>query len=407
MTALADDRSLDQQDFGVPSIVQGGVDGGTCLYQGAFAAPLTATGYLAVGGGVASTNAVMGISSHRADNTSGSDGDISANLANGVFARPNSTGAALTQAHFGKPCYAEDSQTLRNAGGATYPLAGVCLGLNDEGEVLVFVSAALNYLLSQGALETALASILNGQGASMIGVEDAALNFTAADVEAALAEIMTLMAGITGATGGNLVGYDDSGTKTTAATVANALDELYVHETTAQGIIEVPLPAFRDADGDPLVKFADGASTVPGWNVADSEALGLRWNNHGTPDPVVGSVGIPEDLDETAALVLHIMASKTGNTLADAVTFTVTAFFQTVGALHDADADCGGTSSAMTGDSAAKTVQEETLSIAAGDVPAPPANLTFTLQPTDGKLDTDDVIVERVWFEYTKRILSS
>lgn len=167
--------------------------------------------------------------------------------------------------------------------------------------------------------------------------------------------------------------------------------------------VNIPLASFVDPDGDPLAKFADGASAVPGFNLADSEAFGIRWNNHATPNEILTSVAMPQDLDDAYPVVVHILASKTGATLADAVTFTITAFFQTVGALHDADTNAGGVSSAMTGDAAAKTSQEVTRTIAAADVPASPSVLTLTVKPTAGTLGTDDVIVSAIWLEYTRK----
>ena len=408
MAALTDDRSLDQVNAGHFSMVQGGVDGGSTLYIGSSAAPLSATGMLTSGGGVAATGPVMGIASHQADNSAGADGALSCNLAQGIFQRVNSSSSPCVAATLGTVVYAEDDQTVRIASGATYPVLGIFLGFEDDGTTpLVFVSAALNYLLDQATLESDLASVANALGASKIGIEDAAGNFDATDAEAALAEVMSLLANTTAATGGNLVGYDDSGGKTTAATLADALDELYVNATTTKKTIYVPLTSFVDADGDPLAKFADGASTVPGFNLADSEAFGVRWNNHATPDLILGSVFFPEELQDAADINMYVHASKTGATLGDAVTFDVTAFFHTVGALHDADADAGGTTDAMTGDDAAKTVQEVTLALGLADVPAGPVAMSFTLQPTDGTLGTDDVIVEGVFFEYTPKIMTS
>jgi len=150
MTALADDRSLDQVGAQLPSIVQYGVDAGVCLYTGAFVAPISATGYLTTGGGVALTGPVAGVATHRADNSAAgaSDGDISVNLAQGLFKRANSGTSALSQADFMQPCYAEDDQTVRKASGATYPLAGLFYGLDADGDALVLVSAAINYGLS-------------------------------------------------------------------------------------------------------------------------------------------------------------------------------------------------------------------------------------------------------------------
>lgn len=184
-------------------------------------------------------------------------------------------------------------------------------------------------------------------------------------------------------------------------------DEVNAHLTSAQSVIALPLNAFVEADGTPLAAFAGGASPTPGWELTNSKAWSIRWNNHANPDPLARSVLLPNDLDDSADIVVHVLASKVGATLGDAVTFDIGAFFQTVGALHDADADAGGTSGAMTGDATSKTVQEVTLTIDAADVPAAPAALTVTLQPTDGTLGTDDVCIHAVWLEYTPQTLSS
>jgi len=181
--------------------------------------------------------------------------------------------------------------------------------------------------------------------------------------------------------------------------------ELLADKLTTQRVITVPNPQM-EIDGTMLLAFVDATDVIPGL-ATDVESLGIRWNNHATPDPVMTGVMMPSDLDETKDVVLHILASKTGATLGDAVTFTVTAFFQTVGALHDADADLGGASSAMIGDAAAKTLAELTLTLALADVPAFPCKLTFTIQPTDGLLGTDDVIIHAMWLEYTPKLLTS
>ncbi len=179
-----------------------------------------------------------------------------------------------------------------------------------------------------------------------------------------------------------------------------------VHLKSAQTMRVFPTPV-SEKDGTALVAFNPGANPEAGYAVVDSKAEGVRWNNHATPDPIVYSMMLPNDLDETKDVVIHYMASKVGATLGDAVTWLTEAFFQTVGALHDADANAGGTSSAMTGDAATKTVQEDTLTVASADVPAAPCKLTLTVQPTDGTLDTDDVVLHNVWIEYTPKMLTS
>lgn len=203
------------------------------------------------------------------------------------------------------------------------------------------------------------------------------------------------------------VSVADAGAFTAQADVEAALQEIYQHLQSVQSQIQVPIFAFAEASGVALAQFANAADPTPGLSLDNLKALGIRWNNHATPDPVGCVVAMPQDLDDTADIVLHLLASKSGATLGDAVTFTCQAFFQTVGDLHDADVDAGGASGAMTGDAAAKTVQEVTLAIAAANVPASPSCLTLTIQPTDGTLGTDDVTLHAVWIECKKKTLTS
>lgn len=170
--------------------------------------------------------------------------------------------------------------------------------------------------------------------------------------------------------------------------------------------LPLPIYAFSEDDGTALAVFSGGASTVPGWS-ATAEGGGIRWNNHANPDPVRTTIPYPPDLDATANVVVHFLAYKTGATSGDAVTWTCTAFENIDGALFDADADLGGASSAMTGAAATKTVQEETLTLALANVTGSPGCITFSIQPTDGTLGTDDVTLLAVWLEYTRKILAS
>lgn len=182
--------------------------------------------------------------------------------------------------------------------------------------------------------------------------------------------------------------------------------KLREHNVSPQSYVPLPIGSWVEVDGTPLVAFSNGDSTTPGWELAGSKAWGIRWNNHATPDPVSQSVPLPNDLDDSAAVVVHVLAAKTGATVGDATAWTIGAFFQIVGGLYDADADAGGDSSAMTGNATAKTVQELTLTISADDVPASPCNLTVTIQPKDGTLGTDDAILLAAWLEYTPKLIS-
>ena len=169
------------------------------------------------------------------------------------------------------------------------------------------------------------------------------------------------------------------------------------------GIKSFNLGDFHELDGTALADFADGVSTTPGYDFTGSEAGGIRWNDSATPDPIATSFVVPPEMDVSVNAKLYFLASKTGATVGDAVTWTCTVFNQVVGALYDADADYGGASDAMDGDATAKTVQINSLTLATANLAAYPANMTFSVQPTDGTLGTDDVILHAVWLEYTRK----
>lgn len=186
--------------------------------------------------------------------------------------------------------------------------------------------------------------------------------------------------------------------------------DLTAHDTalvTTQAQVNVPLGDGILAAGTPLAAFADNSSSNPGITLVDSKAYAIRWNNNASQTAVWYGCAMPQDVDDTAAIVLHFLVSKTGATSGDATKMTVAAFFQTAGALHDADSDCGGDSNALTGNATAKTVAELTLTIAAGDVPPSPSNLSFSIKPKDGTLGTDDCVLSGMWIEYTRKQLTS
>lgn len=198
----------------------------------------------------------------------------------------------------------------------------------------------------------------------------------------------------------------DAGSYTAQTTTEGAIQEIYASLKATDGIIELHPLSFYLATGAPLAIFANGASAVPGSTLTDSKVAGVRWNNNATLNGITRSFLVPPDADMTANMTLHVRASKTGATVGDAVTFDVALFNQVVGALHDADSDFGGTTSAMTGDATAKTVQNVTLTVALANLAAYPATTTITLKPTDGTLGTDDLVVEGAFLVYKKKLTS-
>lgn len=164
----------------------------------------------------------------------------------------------------------------------------------------------------------------------------------------------------------------------------------------AAQVLKVPLTSLLDPDGDPIVKFVNGASTLPGWSLTDSEAVCLRWNNDAAPGIVIGQLTLPPGLDSTYTLTFEFLCSKTGATVGDATTITVAAFILAAGSLHDADADAGGVTGALVGNAAAKTTAVLSRTIAAADIPTDARSMSFTFKPTAGTLGTDDLCVHDV-----------
>jgi len=201
------------------------------------------------------------------------------------------------------------------------------------------------------------------------------------------------------------VSVDNLGAYTSEVTAEACLEEIYKSLLSAQGIIPIPMPNITDA-GVALAAFSDGDSPTPGFCVT-AKGLGIRWNNHGTPTPVGTKVLVPPDADVTANMTLSILAAKVGETLADAIKFTIAAYNNDVGELYDDDSDFGGDTDAMTGDATSKTVQHVTRTLALANLTAYPAAMELTIQPKDGTLGTDDVIMLAAWITYTKKLLTS
>jgi len=84
----------------------------------------------------------------------------------------------------------------------------------------------INNLATANSLVADLASNANGLGASLVGIEDAAGNFTATEVEAALAEIVSDLASAANALGASLIGIEDSAGNFTATNVEDVLAEI-------------------------------------------------------------------------------------------------------------------------------------------------------------------------------------
>lgn len=218
----------------------------------------------------------------------------------------------------------------------------------------------------------------------------------AADACTAAGDIIECIVNPPAATTAATISIADTGAFTSAETVEAALAEIYQHIKSAQATISIPLGSLTQEDGTAITVFSDGDSAVAGFAQLSNKEQVLRWNNHATPGEVGFSVTLPEDLNDAAALVIHWLAAVSGAT--DTPEITCQAFF---GA---GDTDCAGTDDEIDG---ATTVTEYTCTIAHGDVPAGPTQLTVLFNPKDGELGTDDCYIYGVWIEYTRTILTA
>lgn len=362
MTALQADRKAPRMD---DELIDLPVGTAKKIYAGSIVAVDQATGY-AEAGSDAAAKLFAGIAiTGGADNTLGQAGDLDIEVATeGLFLLNI---AAATQADVGSPVFIHDDQTVALAAGSVNKI----------------------YCGTIGKLESATQVWVN--------------------IEAAIqqTDVATHIADATGAHAASAISIADGGGFTAHADVETALQEIYQHIESIQKIIPIPLTSFVDVAGTQLTTFADAEGAQPGLELTNSKALGIRWNDHAAPLAVMSQFVVPNDANVAANMTLKALASKIGATAGDATKFTVALYNQVAATLHDADANYGGNSSAMTGNAASKTVQQVTLTLALANLPAAGSNVTLTIKPKDGTLTDDDVCLHAVWIEYKGKALTS
>lgn len=174
----------------------------------------------------------------------------------------------------------------------------------------------------------------------------------------------------------------------------NGLNQIVTHVVSAQNFIPVPLTNLMETDASNTVDFL-GPATTPVLDLANGDtdsSLAVTWAASNS-DPIVFQTPLPPNLDVSADVVVHLLASMGGAT--DTPTIASDAYFN-VGDTKVEDA-----SAAITG----TTVTEYTITIAAADVPAGAQTLSVELTP--GAHTTDTVIIHAIWIEYTGTVLTS
>ncbi len=134
MAALSADRNTPMRDGDTIVI---GAAGSMKIYAGALVA-LDSNGY-ATPGATATTLIGLGRAEALADNTSGSNGDITVEVRKGVFRFENDGTDTVDATHIGSDCYIVDDQTVASTDGtSTRSVAGKVFDV-DSSEVWVSI----------------------------------------------------------------------------------------------------------------------------------------------------------------------------------------------------------------------------------------------------------------------------
>lgn len=182
----------------------------------------------------------------------------------------------------------------------------------------------------------------------------------------------------------------------TTQLAANGVTAAKLTATLATGYLPLPLPSWREIGSNDIINTAGDAgvlskNTTPileRVNGATDKALRLAWAASNSDEITLGVVS-PPDLDDTAAVEVHILAAMAGATDTPVV---AVGFFEGIG-----DTNAGGNTAAITGTGLA----EYSVSIAHGDIAASPKPWAISLTP--GAHTTDALYIYGAWIEYTRK----
>ena len=196
-----------------------------------------------------------------------------------------------------------------------------------------------------------------------------------------------------------------NGTLGTDDAVCNGFWIEYSKKPSSTPLAAVDLKAGILAAGTPMAAFANNAgASAPGVTLNNSKAVGIRWNNFATQTAIWSERDLPLEFDTTQVATLVCMVSKSGATAADATSITVAMYEQVLGSLEDAGPSLTGTTSAIAAPTAAaKTVSRLTMAIPAGTFTGAPGRLSVSLNPTNGTLGTDDLLLCGCWIEFVAK----
>jgi hypothetical protein len=173
------------------------------------------------------------------------------------------------------------------------------------------------------------------------------------------------------------------------------LSALEVNAASAQKTIFVPLAAITQEDGTPLAKLA---STASGFSQIGNKELVISLPINATIEALGFSVPVPQDLDNSANVTVHVLAGKDANL--DALTLDCEVYPCAAGDVQNADIQ----------DTAAQTIvaagTELIFTCGADGVLAAPGVLSVVLT-LGGTNDGDAVYIYGAWIEYTSKVMTS
>jgi hypothetical protein len=347
MTAQTEDRDAhhrEGKELAFPVAASEKIFGGalTCV---------NANGYALEGSDTAGL-IFQGVATARADNSSGLNGDIDIVLRRrGLVKVVMDT--AITQANVGDEVFLVDDQTVDLVANVT----------NN-----IFCGVIAEYLDTTHA---------------MIDIEPAIVQ----------ADVATHIADTTGAHAASAISVADAGTFTDQTEVEAALQEIYQHLLSAQKFIQIMLGDLIETDATNVVARL-GVSTTPVLDMANGDTdsgLLVTWVASNS-DAVLFQTPLPPDLDVASDLVIHFRAKSGGAT--DTPTIAADSYF------NEGDTKVEDVSSAL-----GAAYAENTITIAAADIPAGAQTLTVELTP--GAHTTDTVVLSAIWIEYTAVLLTA
>ncbi len=188
----------------------------------------------------------------------------------------------------------------------------------------------------------------------------------------------------------------DSGAFTTAATLEASTAEIYQHLLSAQKTIPIPLGCITQEDGTSLLKQNGTVAGIA--QISNKEQVINIPINCSAGDALGFSVAMPQELDDSADVIVHVIAGKDADN--DVLTLDCEVFPVKAGDVANADIQ----------DTAATTivaaVTELTFTCGNDGVLAAPCGLSVVLTQ-GGTNDGDAVYIYAVWIEYTAAILAA